>query len=237
LLEVKDISIKFGGLIALKNVSFRINEGEIIGLIGPNGAGKTTLVNVITGVIKPDSGRIFFNRNDITRYKPNKVCQEGIARTFQVAQPFQNLSILQNVEIGNIFGKISKRTKRSEIECKEVLNYVGLKTEYSRMASSLNVIEIKKLDLARALATDPKLLILDELNTGLNPSESKEAINLIQKIRENGKSILIVEHLMKIIMELCDRIVVLDFGEKIGEGTPREVSSNQKVIQAYLGES
>ena len=238
MLKVIEVIKKFGGLVALKNVNFSINRGEIVGLIGPNGAGKTTLVNVISGVYPPDSGKILFEHLDLALLKPDKICKFGVSRTFQSIQSFPNLTVLQNVMIGYIFGRKEKKIQNEiKSECRHLLDFVGLNVEPSTLAGSLTVIELKKLDLARALSMKPKLLILDELNTGLNPTESKDAINLIRKIRDQDITILIVEHLMKIIMEVCDRLVVLNFGEKIGDGTPMEISSNQKVIQAYLGES
>jgi branched-chain amino acid transport system ATP-binding protein len=238
LLIGKRITKKFGGLIALKDVDFEIKKGEIFGLIGPNGAGKTTFVNLVSGIYRPDSGKILFESKELTKLRPDLICKYGIARTFQLTQTFLDLTVLQNAMMGCVFGNFKKNSMKNSMEiARKNLNFVGLVGKEQKSAKSLTAIELKKLELARSLGIKPKFLMLDEINTGLNPTESNEAINLIKKIRDQGVTILIVEHLMKIIMAICDRIMVLNYGQKIAEGTPKEVASNQTVIKAYLGDS
>ena len=238
LLVGKRITKKFGGLLALKDVDFEIKKGEIFGLIGPNGAGKTTFVNLISGIYRPDSGKIIFESKELTKLRPDLICKYGIARTFQLTQTFLDLTVLQNAMMGCVFGNLKKNSMKNSMEiARKNLNFVGLVGKEQKSAKSLTVIELKKLELVRSLGIKPKFLMLDEINTGLNPTESNEAINLIKKIRDQGVTILIVEHLMKIIMAICDRIMVLNYGQKIAEGTPKEVASNQTVIKAYLGDS
>jgi len=238
MLSIQEVSKHFGGITAIKGVSFSIDKGEIIGLVGPNGAGKSTLLNVLSGVYRASSGTIIFDSTDITDLSPDKVCKLGIAKTFQLVQSFPELSATQNVVVGALFGnsaKISLKAARKKAATN--LEYVGYpmdKTDYP--VKNLNVVELKRIQLARALATNPKLLLLDEVTTGLNPKESNDAIALIQKIRESGITILMVEHVMRVIMNVSDRIVVLHHGEKIAEGTPEVIANDEKVISSYLGE-
>jgi len=238
MLSIKEVSKHFGSITAVKDVSFRIKEGAIVGLVGPNGAGKSTLLNVVSGVYLPTSGSIIFDGRDITKLSPHKVCKRGIAKTFQLVHSFPELSAFQNVLVGALFGnsgKISFVEAQDKVE--ENLEFVGYplaKKNYP--VKKLNVVELKRVQLARALATDPKLLLLDEVTTGLNPKESNDAISLIHKIREFGITILMVEHVMRVIMNVSDSIVVLHHGEKIAEGTPAEISKNENVINSYLGE-
>jgi branched-chain amino acid transport system ATP-binding protein len=238
MLSIKRVSKHFGSLTAIKDVSFRIKTGAIVGLVGPNGAGKSTLLNVVSGVYPPSSGSIFFDGLDITNLSPNKVCKLGIAKTFQLVHSFPELSASQNVLVGALFGnseKISMREAREKAE--KHLEFVGYPmNKLNYPVKNLNVVELKKIQLARALATDPKLLLLDEVTTGLNPKESNDAISLIQKIRDSGITILMVEHVMRVIMNVSDSIVVLHHGEKIAEGTPAEIAADEKVINSYLGE-
>ncbi|MCW3130371.1 MAG: ABC transporter ATP-binding protein [Methanophagales archaeon] len=238
MLSIKKVSKHFDSLTAIKDVSFRIKRGAIVGLVGPNGAGKSTLLNVVSGVYPPSSGSIFFDGLDITNLSPNKVCKLGIAKTFQLVHSFPELSASQNVLVGALFGnseKISMREAREKAE--KHLEFVGYPmNKLNYPVKNLNVVELKKIQLARALATDPKLLLLDEVTTGLNPKESNDAILLIQKIRDSGITILIVEHVMRVIMNVSDSIVVLHHGEKIAEGTPAEIAADEKVINSYLGE-
>ncbi len=238
MLSIKEVSKHFDSLTAIKDVSFRIKKGAIVGLVGPNGAGKSTLLNVVSGVYPPTSGSIIFNGLDITNLSPNKVCKLGIAKTFQLVHSFPELSAFQNVLVGALFGnseKISMEEAREKAE--QNLDSVGYPLDkINYPVKNLNVVELKRVQLARALATDPKLLLLDEVTTGLNPKESKDAIALIQKIRDSGITILMVEHVMRVIMNVSDSIVVLHHGEKIAEGTPAEIAADEKVINSYLGE-
>lgn len=238
MLTVSGISKSFGGLQAIKNVSFKINQGEILGLVGPNGAGKSTLINVISGIYKPDSGKVYFRDRDITGMSPNRICRLGITRTFQSVQTFPSMTALENVMVGALFGKHQKcNLKDAEAKAEEVLKFVGFPmNKADRNIQELNMIETKRVQLARALATDPELLLLDEILTGLNPRESMEAVKLIDRIRAKEITILMVEHIMRIIMSVSDRIVVLNYGEKIAEGKPREVAKDERVIESYLGE-
>ena len=238
MLSIQEVSKHFDGITAIRDVSFGIDKGEIVGLVGPNGAGKSTLLNVVSGVYLPSSGTVIFDEEDITDLSPDKVCKLGIAKTFQLVQSFPELSAVQNVTVGALFGNSEKiNMKEAREKAEKNLEYVGYpmdKTDYP--VKNLNVVELKRIQLARALATDPKLLLLDEVTTGLNPKESNDAISLIQKIRESGITILMVEHVMRIIMNVSDRIVVLHHGEKIAEGTPEEIAKDEKVISSYLGE-
>jgi branched-chain amino acid transport system ATP-binding protein len=238
MLSIQQVGKQFEGITAIKDVSFEIEEGEIVGLVGPNGAGKSTLLNVVSGVYLPSAGTIIFDGEDITDLSPDKVCKLGIAKTFQLVHSFPELTALQNVLVGALFGNSEKISmKEAEETAEEKLDYVGYprdKIQYP--VKNLNVVELKRIQLARALSTDPKLLLLDEVTTGLNPKESNDAISLIQRIRESGITILMVEHVMRIIMNVSDRIVVLHHGEKIAEGTPEEIAKDEKVISSYLGE-
>ena len=238
MLSIHNVSKQFGGITAIKDVSFEIEKGEIVGLVGPNGAGKSTLLNIVSGVYLPSSGTVIFDGEDITYLKPNKVCKQGIAKTFQLVQSFPQLTAIQNVLVGALFGNSEKISmKEAEGKAEEKLEYVGYpRDKINYPVKKLNVVELKRIQLARALATDPKLILLDEVTTGLNPKESNTAISLIQKIRESGITILIVEHVMRIIMNVSDRVVVLHHGKKIAEGTPEEITKDEKVISSYLGE-
>ncbi len=238
MLSIQKVSKQFDGITAIKDVSFEMEAGEIVGLVGPNGAGKSTLLNVVSGVYLPSSGSVIFDGRDITNLSPDRVCKLGIAKTFQLVQSFPQLTAIQNVLVGALFGNSEKISmKEAAEEAEEKLEYVGYPMEKIQYpVKNLNVVELKRIQLARALSTDPKLLLLDEVTTGLNPTESNDAISLIQKIRESGITILMVEHVMRIIMNVSDRIVVLHHGEKIAEGTPAEIAKNEKVISSYLGE-
>ncbi|MBN2015062.1 MAG: ABC transporter ATP-binding protein [Candidatus Altiarchaeota archaeon] len=238
MLSVQNVSKHFDGITAIKDVSFKIEKGEIVGLVGPNGAGKSTLLNVISGVYLPDQGKIIFDGMDITDHSPDKVCKLGIAKTFQLVQSFPELTALQNVTVGALFGNSGKiGMKEAKEKAEKKLEYVGYPMEKKdHQVKNLNVVELKRIQLARALATDPKLILLDEVTTGLNPKESNDAVSLIQKIRGEGITILMVEHVMRIIMNVSDKIVVLHHGEKMAEGTPKEIAKDDKVINSYLGE-
>jgi len=238
ILNVLNVTKKIGGLLAVNGVSLTVGENEIVGLVGPNGAGKTTLLNIISGITLPTAGTVAFCGEDITGFKADRVCKKGIAKTFQIAESFPNLSAQECVMVGALFGNNHMPTMdEAQKRADDVLDFVGFpKEKIDTPNRSLNVVELKRVQLARALASNPKLLLLDELTTGLNPKESSEAVNLIKKIRLNGTSILIIEHVMSVIMGVSDRIVVLDHGEKIAEGRPYEVVNNQQVIDTYLGD-
>jgi branched-chain amino acid transport system ATP-binding protein len=237
-LQLDRVAKSFKGLMAVNFVSMEVVEGEILGLIGPNGAGKTTLFNLITGVHLPSQGQIVFNGKNITTTAPYKRCWMGIARTFQLVRTFPQLTVLENVTIGRVYGRDSIKNKlQAESEAAEILEKVGLAGRASEKAHSLTLVDRKRLELARALATKPKLLLLDELLAGLNPSEVLASMELIRGIRDSGITIIMVEHLVKAVFGVADRIVVLNAGDKIAEGSPEAVASDQQVIDAYLGKS
>lgn len=237
MLECIRVTKYFGGLAALKNVSLNINRGEIVGLIGPNGAGKTTLFNIISGVYEPTSGIIKFNGEDITGLKSHDICKKGIARTFQIVQPFLNMTALENVMIGLLYGRKHIGIREAKNEALRLLDFVGLKEKSNVLAKNLILAERKALEIARALATDPVLILLDEPIAGLNPVETENAIKLIRRIRDDMNiTVFWVEHVMRAIMKIAERIIVLHHGEKIAEGPPDKISNNKHVIEAYLGE-
>ena len=237
-LEIKALSKSFGGLMALFNLDFKVDEKEIVGLIGPNGSGKTTLFNAIMGSFKCDQGSILFRSQDITGLKPYQVCEKGVARTFQLTRPFTRMSCLENVMVGRSFGKDPAHgIKEAKREAGDILRFVGLEEKQQIPASALNLIERKRLELARALATRPQLLLLDEIMGGLNPTEIKMAVGLIRQINRSGVTVVIVEHVMKALLGISERVVVLDAGQKIAEGPPKEIVQNQDVIKAYFGKN
>ncbi len=235
LLKVENVWKFFGGLAALRNVSFEY-EGGIMGIIGPNGAGKTTLFNVITGVYKPTKGRVFFNGVDITGLKPHRICRLGIARTFQIPRPFINETVLENVMAASIFSGTSSTLKEARAKALNILSFIGLNSKAEVPAASLNLHERKLLEIARCLVTNPKILMLDEVASGLTPAEVDGIVNLIRRIHEMGVNIIWIEHVMRAIMRAAERIIVLDHGEIIADGPPQEIARNPRVIRAYLGE-
>jgi branched-chain amino acid transport system ATP-binding protein len=238
LLEGSKVSRYFGGLAALKDVDFSVNEKEIVGLIGPNGSGKTTLFNVISGIYRPSSGIIKLEGKDITRFNCYEICKFGIGRTFQIARPFQRMTVLENVMVAALFG-VEKAINLDDAcqDAKKYISLVGLDDKMNLLAGSLTLPDRKKLEMARALATEPKIMLLDEVASGLNPTETLEVMKLIRKIRDElGVSVFWIEHVMRAVMEVAERIIVLHHGEKILEGSPAIVSKSEAVIDAYLGE-
>ncbi len=236
ILQVQNVSKRFGGLQALTEISFELPEGQILGLLGPNGAGKTTLFNVLNGVYRPETGRILFGGDDITGRPPYEVARLGLARTHQIVRPLNELSVRENVTAGACFGRHDYGLGDARRIADRVIDLLGLSARAGQLAASLNVAQKKRLELARALASEPYLLLLDEGLAGLNPTEIAEMVQTVRKIRDQGVTILMIEHVMHAVMNLSDRIIVLDFGRQIAEGTPQQVSDNPKVVEAYLGD-
>lgn len=235
LLRVNGIFKTFGGLVALSDVTFSVNKGEILGLIGPNGAGKTTLFNVVNGFYPPSEGEVFFKEARISHLKPHQICKMGVGRTFQVVKPLQRMTALDNV-ITSAFLRAKHKAQAEEIAL-EALKFTGLYEDRNIISKGLPLGKRKRLEITRALAAKPEIILLDESFAGLNPTEINEQIEIVNKIRtERGVTILIIEHHMKVIMSISDRIVVLNYGQKIAEGTPYEIGHNPVVIEAYLGE-
>jgi branched-chain amino acid transport system ATP-binding protein len=237
ILEGNAVTKHFGGLAAVSSVDFAMDRGEVVGLIGPNGAGKTTLFNLISGALVPESGTIRFQEAKITGLKPHLICRKGLARTFQSVRIFPHLSVHANVRVAALFGRTDRRSAaEANQETVELLEFVGLSGLGSLPAKDLKLPSQKRLEVARALATQPQLLLLDELMAGLNPTEVAEAMDLVYRIRDRGVTLFLIEHVMKAIMGVCDRIIVLHHGKKIAEGTPQEIATSRTVIEVYLGE-
>ncbi|HEY3474553.1 MAG TPA: ABC transporter ATP-binding protein [Anaerolineales bacterium] len=236
LLSLQGVSKRFGGLQALLNVTFDLPQGQILGLIGPNGAGKTTLFNAINGVYPPESGRIIFRGKDVTGFKPYQLAKMGMARTHQIVRPLNELSVRENVMVGACFGHENQDLSNAAKIAEEVLEFVGLAARTEQLAGSLNVAQKKRLEMARALAAHPYLLLLDEVLAGLNHAEIDNMIQTVLKIREQGITVIMIEHVMKAMMNISDRIVVLDYGQQIAEGSPEAITDDPKVVEAYLGD-
>jgi branched-chain amino acid transport system ATP-binding protein len=234
LLEVKELSKHFGGVVALDGVNIKVDKGELVGIIGPNGAGKTTLYNCVTGFYPPTSGRVFFDGKDVTGLPSHRLCRMGMARTFQIPRPFMSMTLLENVMVGALGVGMSLREAREK--AKEIVSFLKLEEQANKPISKLNFNYRRRCELARALATNPKLLMLDETFAGLNPSEIDEMVKLVRKIHESGVTIMLTEHVMKVVMSLAERIVVLHQGRVIAEGLPREVVNDSRVVEAYLGQ-
>jgi branched-chain amino acid transport system ATP-binding protein len=238
MLDVGEVTKHIGGMTILSDVSLSVRRGEIVGVVGPNGAGKTTLFNIISGISSPTRGRVTFEGDDITGLPPEEICRRGIAKTFQIAQSFPGLTARDSVMVGAIFGNHEEMGMQDAVKLsEETLRFVGFPLEKTdALVRNLNVVELKKVQLARALASKPKLLLFDELMTGLTPTESNESVELVRKIRMRDISILMIEHVMSVIMGVSDRVIVLDRGEKIADGHPYEVVNDQRVIDTYLGD-
>jgi len=234
ILEIKNLVKDFGGLRAVDTLSLSIEEGQILGLIGPNGAGKSTAFNCIAGVYAPTGGEIYFSGEKINQIKPWNLCKKGLARTFQIVKPFRSKSVLYNVMVGSFV--TTDKTAAAEEKALNVLKLLQFEDKKDERAGNLTIAELKRLEIARALATEPKLLLFDEVMAGLRPAEVDEMVQIIQNLRDQGITIFIIEHIMRAIMALSDRIVVIHFGKKIAEGSPQEVASDDNVIKAYLGD-
>jgi branched-chain amino acid transport system ATP-binding protein len=234
LLEINNITKRFGGLVAVSDLSLQVDEGEILGLIGPNGAGKTTAFNVISGYYGPEEGEVLFEDRIITNMRPDQICKLGLTRTFQIVKPFPQLTVHRNVMVG-AYNRTSDREEASK-KADDIIEFLGMRSVADITASSLSVAYRKRLEIAKALATDPKIILLDEAMAGLRPKETDELIHLVRQIRDRNISLLLVEHVMRVIMSLADRIVVIHHGEKIAEGKPKEIVEDPAVIDAYLGE-
>jgi branched-chain amino acid transport system ATP-binding protein len=238
LLEVSGLTKHFGGLAAVQNVSFGIARGDIVSLIGPNGAGKTTIFNLLSGIYAPDAGEILLDGENLVGFRPFEICRRGVGRTFQIMQPFPHMTVLDNVVTGGLFGRNPRISMRQvEEEAVELCRWVGLGDKMRASPGNLTVADQKRIEIARALAVKPKLLLLDEVMSGLTPPETMEAVRVVRALKERGVTIVLIEHVMKVVMGLSDRVIVLHHGEKIAEGRSDQVANDPRVVEAYLGES
>ncbi|MGB0085788.1 MAG: ABC transporter ATP-binding protein [Rhodomicrobiaceae bacterium] len=237
LLEVTGLSKRFGGVRAVENMSFSVQPGQIVGLIGPNGAGKSTAFDLINGVIKPDRGKVVFDGEDITGLRPDRVAKRGIGRAHQIVQPLLGMTVMENCTVGACFGREDLSVTAAHEAVREAAALTGLTDRLDDFASTLTTAGKKRLELARALSARPRLLLLDEVLAGLNPTETERMITILKRIQEGGIAILMIEHIMRAVMSLSDRIVVMHLGRKLAEGLPREVAENPEVVKAYLGDA
>jgi branched-chain amino acid transport system ATP-binding protein len=235
LLSVQHVTRRFGGVAALRDVTFDVDRGEILGLIGPNGAGKTTLLNCISGVHRPDCGSIALDGSVISGLAPHRVARLGVGRTFQVVKPFGSMTVRENAAVGALFGASRLRPARAFAAADEVLELVGMAAKRDQPVASLTIPDRKRLEVARALATRPRLLLLDEVMAGLNPVEVDEALDMVRAVHRSGVTIVLIEHVMRVVVGVCQRVVVLQFGQTLAEGTPAAVLRDERVIEAYLG--
>ena len=235
LLEVERLSKRFGGVRAVHEVSFSLDAGQLLGIMGPNGSGKTTLFNLLAGAIRPDGGRIRFGGTDIAGLPAHRVCAAGVARTFQLVRPFSSLTVLENVLVGRLFGRARTTSEEARTEARRLLRVLGLEARADEPAARLTLIDRKRLELARALATSPRLLLLDEFMAGLNPTETATAMELVRDLVAAGVTVLMVEHIVWALMDLARRIVVLSAGEKIADGPPSAIAADPNVVDVYLG--